>query len=315
LERGDRPRQRVANRALRGAGAGARELCDRTGADGSAILPRRCGDGAHRHPHCVASDEQRALRLVRRGAGADGLPDLYHDAVSPAAPSGMRAPLIGTSRPLAVSSKRVLEPGERIAEVLFGLIMVLSFTGSLSVADAGRDDVRLMLIGALGCNIAWGIIDGILYLMDCLSEQGRDIRALRAARNAAAPAEAHRVIAEALPPVLAATLGPAEYETVRQKLLLLPEPPSRPWLSTADWLGGLAVFLWVFVTTFPVAVPFIFMTDVAQAVRVSNIIAVGLLVFTGYAFGRITNYHPWLTGLAMVVLGGALVAATIALGG
>jgi len=227
----------------------------------------------------------------------------------------MRTPLIGTTRPLATSAKRALEPGERIAEVLFGLIMVLSFTGSLSVADAGRDDVRTMLIGALGCNIAWGIIDGILYLMDCLSERARDLRALRAARNATAPEDAHRVIAEALPPVVAATLGPREYETVRQKLLLLPEPASRPWLSKADWLGGLAVFLWVFVTTFPVAIPFIFMSDVARAMRVSNVIAVGLLVITGYAFGRITNYHPWLTGLAMVLLGGALVAATIALGG
>jgi VIT1/CCC1 family predicted Fe2+/Mn2+ transporter len=211
--------------------------------------------------------------------------------------------------------RRALEPGERIAEVLFGLIMVLSFTGSLSVAEAGRDDVRLMLIGALGCNIAWGIIDGILYLMDCLSERGRDIRALRAARTAAAPQEAHRVIAAALPPMVAAALGPADYETVRQKLLLVPEPPSRPWLSKADWLGGLAVFFWVFVTTFPVAIPFIFMSDVARAMRVSNAIAVALLVITGYAFGRITNYHPWLTGLAMVVLGGGLVVATIALGG
>ena len=182
----------------------------------------------------------------------------------------MRTPLIGTTRPLATSAKRALEPGERIAEVLFGLIMVLSFTGSLSVADAGRDDVRTMLIGALGCNIAWGIIDGILYLMDCLSERARDIRALRAARDATAPEDARRAIAEALPPVVAATLGPAEYETVRQKLLLLPEPASRPWLSKADWLGGLAVFLWVFVTTFPVAIPFIFMSDVARAMRVSN---------------------------------------------
>jgi hypothetical protein len=33
--------------------------------------------------------------------------------------------------------------------------MVLTFTGSLSVADAGRADVRAMLIGALGCNLAW----------------------------------------------------------------------------------------------------------------------------------------------------------------
>ena len=36
------------------------------------------------------------------------------------------------------SSKRVLEPNERIAEVLFGLIMVLTCTGSLSVANRSR---------------------------------------------------------------------------------------------------------------------------------------------------------------------------------
>lgn len=217
--------------------------------------------------------------------------------------------------PTRSENRRVLQPGERIAEALFGLIMVLTFTGSLSVAEAGRDDVRLMLIGALGCNIAWGMIDGILYLMDCLSERGRDIRALRAARNAATSEEAHRVIADALPPMVAATLGPAEYEMVRQKLRMGDEPPSRPWLSKADWLGGLAVFLWVFVVTFPVSIPFIFLQDVARAMRLSNGIAVGLLVIMGYAYGRITNYHPWLTSLAMVVLGVALVAATIALGG
>jgi len=226
----------------------------------------------------------------------------------------MKAPLIAGSRQ-AATSKRVLEPGERIAEVLFGLIMVLSFTGSLSVAEAGREDVRTMLIGALGCNLAWGIIDGVLYLMDCLSERGRDIRALQAVRKAVDPEEARRVIADALPPVVAATLGPAEYELVSQKLAQLPEPPSRPWLSKADWLGGLSVFLWVFVTTFPVAIPFIFMSDVGLAMRVSNGIAVALLVVAGYAFGRITNYHPWLTSLAMVLLGGALVTVTIALGG
>ena len=62
--------------------------------------------------------------------------------------------------PSVTSSKSVLDPIERISEVLFGLIMVLTFTGSLSVAEAGREDVRVMLLGALGCNLAWGIIDG-----------------------------------------------------------------------------------------------------------------------------------------------------------
>ena len=58
---------------------------------------------------------------------------------------------------------RVVDPPQRVAEVLFGLIMVLTFTCSLSIAEAGRDDVRTMLIGALGCNLAWGIIDGVFY--------------------------------------------------------------------------------------------------------------------------------------------------------
>jgi VIT1/CCC1 family predicted Fe2+/Mn2+ transporter len=213
------------------------------------------------------------------------------------------------------TSKRVLAPNERIAEVLFGLIMVLTFTGSLSVAEAGREDVRTMLIGALGCNLAWGIIDGILYLMGCLSEQGRGIRSRRALRKAAAPAEAHRIIADALPPMVAATLGSAEYESLRQKLVQLPEPPSRPRLGKDEWLGALAVFLWVFLITFPVAIPFIFMNDVGRAMRVSNVIAIVLLFLTGYAFGRVSEYRPWLTGLAMVVLGSALVGLTMAMGG
>jgi VIT1/CCC1 family predicted Fe2+/Mn2+ transporter len=213
------------------------------------------------------------------------------------------------------TSKHVLEPNERISEVLFGLIMVLTFTGSLSVAEGDRAEVRTILIGALGCNIAWGIIDGILYLRGCLSEQGRDIRALRALRKAAVPEEAHRVIADALPPMVAARLGPAEYESMRQKLVQLPEPPSRPRLGKDEWLGALAVFFWVFLTTFPVTIPFIFMGEVGRAMRVSNAIAIVLLFVTGYAFGRVAEYRPWLTGLAMVVLGAILVGITMALGG
>ena len=141
------------------------------------------------------------------------------------------------------SSKRVLEPNERIAEVLFGLIMVLTFTGSLSVAQANQAEVRTMLIGALGCNLAWGIIDGIFYLMGCLSEQGHGIRALRDLRKAATPEEAHRVIADALPPIVAASLGSAEYESMRQKLVQLPGPPSRPRLEQGRVAGGVGGIL------------------------------------------------------------------------
>jgi len=72
------------------------------------------------------------------------------------------------------TSRRVLEPHERISEVLFGLIMVLTFTGSLSASEAGRAEIRTMLIGALGCNLAWGVIDAVLYVMGNLAEKGQN---------------------------------------------------------------------------------------------------------------------------------------------
>ena len=170
--------------------------------------------------------------------------------------------------------------------------MVLTFTGSLSVAEAGRDDVRTMLIGALGCNIAWGIIDAMLYLMGCLAEKGRGLITLQAVRKAADPQEAQRRIADALPPVVASILEPAELETMRRRLMQLPEPPARARLSKDEWLGSLGVFVIVFLSTFPVAMPFIFMQDVGPALRVSNAIAIVMLFVLGYAFGTHDRAPP-----------------------
>jgi VIT1/CCC1 family predicted Fe2+/Mn2+ transporter len=199
--------------------------------------------------------------------------------------------------------------------VLFGLIMVLTFTGSLSVATADRAEVRTMLIGALGCNIAWGIIDGVLYLMGCLAEKGRSLKTLLDVRAAKAPEHAHRTIAAAFPASLASVLQPAELELMRQRLLQLPEPPARARLSLSDWWGAMGVFLLVFLTTFPVAMPFMFVQNVSLALRISNGIAIGMLLLAGMAYGRCVNRSAWAFGIAMVVLGAVLVALTMALGG
>ena len=216
---------------------------------------------------------------------------------------------------MASSAKRVLDPIDHVSEVLFGLIMVLTFTGALSVAEAGRSEIRTMLMGALGCNLAWGIIDGVLYLMGRIAEQGKGLLALRAVRKATDPLKAQQIVAEALPPVIASVLQPAELETIRRRLKELPEPPRRVRLGQEDWRGALGVFLLVFLSTFPVVTPFMFMQDPWRALRVSNAIAIAMLFLTGYAFGRITGRRPWLRGLAMIVLGAILVSITMALGG
>jgi hypothetical protein len=213
------------------------------------------------------------------------------------------------------SSKRVLEPHERVAEVLFGLIMVLTFTGSLSIAEAGREDIRMMLIGALGCNLAWGIIDGVFYLMGSKAEKGRLLFTLRSVRGSTRPEETQRLIADALPSTVASVLKASEFESIGERLRELPEPPEKARLDRDDWLGALGVFLLVFLSTFPVAIPFMLMGNAGLAMRVSNAIAILMLFGMGYVFGRITGGRPVWMGISMVILGGVLVALTIALGG
>ena len=212
-------------------------------------------------------------------------------------------------------SKRVLDPIHRVSEILFGLIMVLTFTGSLSVAAAGRAEVRTMLIGALGCNVAWGIIDALLYLLDVLAEKGDGRATLLALQNTSDKEEARRLIAEALPPVVASIVEPAQLDVMRERLTRLPAPARAPRLEWREWRGGFGIFLLVFASTLPVVVPFLFVRDAHLALRISDGVAIAMLFLCGYSVGRLTGYHRWGTGLGMVALGVVVVAMTIALGG
>jgi VIT1/CCC1 family predicted Fe2+/Mn2+ transporter len=209
----------------------------------------------------------------------------------------------------------VLAPSERASEILFGLIMVLTFTGSLSAATAGREETRTMLIGALGCNLAWGIVDAVFYLMNTLSQRGRDLLIVWRVRDAATVEDAHRLIAESLPETVAEVLRPAELDAIRLKWLRLPAPPRRPRLGKDDLVGALGVFLLVFVSTFPVVIPFLVVHDVMLALRLSNAVAIVMLFWAGWSLGRYAGYSPWRVGLWVVAIGLVLVGVAIALGG
>jgi VIT1/CCC1 family predicted Fe2+/Mn2+ transporter len=172
-----------------------------------------------------------------------------------------------------------------------------------------------MLIAALGCNLAWGIIDAGVYLIARVHVQGRNIMTLRAVRTAADAKAARRIIADALPPALAAVVSEEQLDQMRHRLRSTVDEPTHPHLTKRDWLAGLGVCLLCFLSTFPVAAPFMIVGDARTALRASNAVAVVLLFFCGYAFGHRTGLSPWVSGLFMVVFGGTLVGVAIALGG
>jgi VIT family len=213
------------------------------------------------------------------------------------------------------SSKRPLDPIERLSEILFGLIMVLTFTCSISVTELRLEEVNTVLIAAIGCNVAWGIIDAFMYLLACFVERGRSLCALHKIRQTTDLQAAHGIIATAMPPLLASIMRQAALEEIRDKLTKLPDLPAHAVITKEDWIGSIAVFLAVLLSIFPVVIPFLLTSDAVLALRISNGVAVLMLFLTGYALGHYAGYRPWKMGVWMAMIGSALVALTIALGG
>jgi hypothetical protein len=237
----------------------------------------------------------------------------WMDRASPIAHSGAQRPIVERA-PARRGWERVLSPVERLSEILFGLIMSVSITGSLSVAGAGQDDVRQMLAAALGCNTAWGIVDALMYVMTRLIERSRGRALLSAIRREPNAERAHRVIADALPPLLAARLRTRDLEHLRRQLVGMEELPQAG-LTQPDLTGAAGVLLLVFLSTVPVAVPFLLPVAPRLALRISHGVALVLLFAVGCRLGRYVSVRPLAMGAAIAGLGATLVGIVMALGG
>ncbi|MFV3330857.1 hypothetical protein ACNFIA_07995 [Pseudomonas sp. NY15437] len=211
--------------------------------------------------------------------------------------------------------QRVLEPVDRITEVIFGLLMAMTFIGSLSVATSGREEARTMLIAALGCNLAWGLADAVIFLMRTWTERTRSRTLLQRLQGGADPRNGHDLIAAALPPRIATAAGAEGLEMLRVRLLGTVGTPVQARIGWADLKGALATFLLVVLATFPLVIPFLLIPQTGPAIRASNAVALVMLFLSGWMLARYSGGSPWAGGLALAVVGTALLFAIIALGG
>jgi hypothetical protein len=214
----------------------------------------------------------------------------------------------------AAPSESVLDPLERASEIMFGLIMALTFTCTVSVV-ASTNDVMTMLAAALSCNVAWGLVDGAMFaLAEVVTRQRKHSFAV--ALTGASAAEARRMLLENLPDGAERVLETGDLDRLVKGIRAMPVPVDSMVPNREDLRGALAIFLLVFLSTFPVALPFLLISDVSVALRTSNAIAVVSLFLVGTGLGRYINWHrPWAVGLAVALFGALLVAITIALGG
>ena len=210
---------------------------------------------------------------------------------------------------------RVLEPVERVTEVIFGLLMAMTFTGTISVATAGQEAERTMMVAALGCNLAWGLADALMYLLRTLIERTRNRTLHTSLCGATDAATGQALIAEALPPRIAAVVGTDDLESLRRRVLEFSSMPLPPRLGWDDFKGAVGVFLLVVLSTFPLVVPFLVLDQTALAVRVSNLVGLGVLFIAGWVLAKYAGAKPWQGAIALAVTGAGLITAIIALGG
>jgi hypothetical protein len=149
-----------------------------------------------------------------------------------------------------------LSPGERLGELLFGLIMTLTFTiGAGVVIGTNEGASTELLYATIGCNVAWGIIDGALLVLGRLFERGRLSRIGHAVAQVSDEQRALAIVAAELDE----TLEPITAEADRQALYravvaaVKSTPRRMPRITAGDLVAAGAVCCLVFAASVPAA--------------------------------------------------------------
>ena len=196
--------------------------------------------------------------------------------------------------------------------------MVLDFTliGGLT-AGAGRQGVRHLLIAALGCNVAWGIIDAALFLLGSVFSRNQRVQLARRLKAAKSEQQAMAIMREEFDLEDEPAMSEEDRAPIHRMVLQIMRRAAtrRAHLRRQDFEAAAVVILLVSLTAVPGVAPFLFLQDGYLALRTANAIQVVLLFVVGYSWAEHTGANPWCTGLAIVALGIGMVLVAVVLGG
>jgi len=215
-------------------------------------------------------------------------------------------------------AERYLDPSETLLEVLFGLIMALTITTGARLLSERADIVGLDLaLALLGCNIAWGVIDGALYLLGTIFNRNRRVRFVKRLQAASNDSEAIAAVRDQFDLEGEPPMRPQDKANLHTSLLELFKhagtAPAR--LRPDDWIAAILIAILVSATAIPGLIPLLLFQDGFVALRVANALQVGLLFLVGYRWAHYSGGNRWLIGLTIALLGTALVLLAVPLGG
>ena len=214
--------------------------------------------------------------------------------------------------------RRYLEPTTILNEAVFGLVMALTFTlGAGLIVKEGPDATRELLIGVVGCNLAWGIIDGMILIMGGMLDRSRKAQLIMALQRSDKDEDKLALVRQEVEPILGPYLSGGEQEPVYQAITarLKGAEPERIRPRKDEVLGAIATVWLVFAASIPAVLPFLFLDDRFIALRLSNALLLTMLFIVGYRWARITNSQPWVVGGSLALTGLVMVLIAIPLGG
>jgi hypothetical protein len=214
---------------------------------------------------------------------------------------------------------RYLDPGTTLGEVLFGLIMVLTFTiGARLLTAEGELDPHELVVAAVGCNVAWGLIDAVLFVLGSLFQRSRHARFFRSLKSVRSEAEALAAVQDQFGlEDEALAVRPEDRARLYQAVLAASThaTTARVRVRRQDLWSAFFVFVLVVGTAVPAVIPFLLLDDADLALRVSNFVLVALLFLVGYWWAHYTDARPWLVATTVMILGLTMVLLAIPLGG
>lgn len=221
----------------------------------------------------------------------------------------------------AVFRQEYLSEGDRLAEVMCGVIMVLVMIGYLKLSLNRGEDIEMkntLILIPLGCNAAWGMIDGLMYVLLNLIRRGKIYRLSQSIKSKKDQEDVQTSIEEDLSSTVADSLKEEDKEKLSDEILKRVDPTKieKPeWITKKDLVVILFTFLLVVSTAIPLIIPFIIFEDLILAIRVSFIIGLGMLFSIGYLWGKYASRNKIRSGIAMMIIGSIIVGITMALGG
>jgi predicted outer membrane lipoprotein len=124
------------------------------------------------------------------------------------------------------------------------------------LSGGAEDGARAALLGAIGCNAAWGIIDAVFYMMTSAFDRNRRLRLARAIAATPDEAAALAAIRSELDPYLASVTRAEDRERLYRSvhnLLAHGRLPRRTGLLFDDVMGAIEVFCIALAASLPAA--------------------------------------------------------------